>query len=81
VAVGQLEACGLRVVERDEARFAMRFGDVGAIAYYVRAMPWAFPGFDFTRDRDRLRELHHRIQRDGRYETLAHRFWLRAVRS
>ncbi len=78
-ATDQLARNGLRVVESDEARFTMRFRDVGALAYYVRAMPWAFPGFDLARDVARLRDVHARIERDGCYETLAHRFWLRAV--
>lgn len=58
----------------------MTFADVGAVVYYARLVPWAFPRFDPVADEARLRALHAQMVRDGGLETSYERFWLRAER-
>lgn len=79
VAVAQLEAVGLRVTEKGEAHPASTFADVGALAYYLRAVPWALPGFDIVTDRHHLARLHETTQLTGHpIRATSHRFWLTA---
>lgn len=78
-ATGQLEAAGLQVTDRDEAYPASTFTDVGALAYYLHAVPWCVPGFSIVDDVHHLARLHAGIQRTGNpLEVRSHRFWLTA---
>jgi SAM-dependent methyltransferase len=60
MAVDQLESAGLEVVDSGEARPVTSCTDVGALVWYLTALPWAFPDFQLDRYRDRLLELHRR---------------------
>jgi len=64
----RLEAAGLRLVDTREWWGKLTFADVGAIAYYLKAVPWLVPGFTVDRYLDRLLALQSRL--DGG-ETLA----------
>ena len=44
-AVKQLQDTGWRIVEQREDHPIMRFFDVGAIVYYLKAIPWQIPDF------------------------------------
>lgn len=54
--------------------------DVGAIVYYLSAIPWAVPGFSLRTHRDRLRAIHDRIQADGELRLTSHYVLLEAVK-
>ncbi len=79
--VGQLESAGLRVVDAQEARPRKRYLDIGAIAYNVKALHGQFEGLDPSMLRDRLFEIHRRIEADGSFEVRHHRLMLEAVRT
>jgi hypothetical protein len=51
VPVIQTEAA---VEDAQSAREVVRFADVGALAWYLRMIPWAVPGFDITAHRPAL---------------------------
>ncbi|HEY1687152.1 MAG TPA: hypothetical protein VGG19_20495 [Tepidisphaeraceae bacterium] len=68
-----LEDSGLDVFERREAKPRAVFKDVGAIVYYLKAVPWQIAGFDVERYRDRLRCLHEEMQNTGGLHTHYHR--------
>lgn len=78
-ATAQVEAAGLRLVEAAEANESTTFADVGAIAWYLRAVPWAVPGFSIESHRPHLERLHERM-RNGPLTTRQPAFWLEAVR-
>jgi SAM-dependent methyltransferase len=59
------EAAGLRVEQQRLERLRMEFDDIGAVVYFLRKVIWIVPGFTSERYRDRLRELHRRIETDG----------------
>jgi SAM-dependent methyltransferase len=59
------EAAGLRVVDLRSERLRMEFFDIGAVVWFLRKVIWTVPGFTVDGHRDRLRELHERIRRDG----------------
>ncbi|GAA4999139.1 class I SAM-dependent methyltransferase [Streptomyces hyderabadensis] len=59
------EAAGLEVVELRAERLRMEFLDVGAVVHFLRKVVWMVPGFTVEAYRDRLRDLHERIQDEG----------------
>lgn len=59
------EAVGLEVVDLRTASLRMEFFDVGAVVWFLRKVMWIVPGFTVARHRDRLRQLHDQIQREG----------------
>ena len=80
VARAQAEAVGLTVEDAEEAFHASWFLDAGAMAYYLKAVPWDVPDFEIERYADRLLALHHHIQSEGRFGTTIHQFLLVARR-
>jgi SAM-dependent methyltransferase len=52
--VSQVVRAGLSVVNAAAAREVVRFADVGALALYLRMVPWAVPGFDVAVHRSAL---------------------------
>lgn len=79
-AVAQLEAVGFEIADSREGRFKTTFSDIGAVAYYLKAVPWQIPEFDLSEHIDRLRQLHEQIETDGPLEVSNHRFFIRAVK-
>ncbi|MFG3107245.1 class I SAM-dependent methyltransferase [Streptomyces tendae] len=59
------EAAGLEVVEVRAERLRMEFFDVGAVVHFLRKVVWMVPGFTVEAYRDRLRDLHERIEDEG----------------
>ncbi|MFJ8804816.1 class I SAM-dependent methyltransferase [Streptomyces sp. NPDC102490] len=59
------EAAGLEVVEVRAERLRMEFFDIGAVVHFLRKVVWMVPGFTVDAYRDRLRELHERIEDEG----------------
>jgi SAM-dependent methyltransferase len=52
--VGQAVGAGLTVEDARVGWETTRFADVGALAWYLRMVPWAVPGFDVTAHRPAL---------------------------
>jgi SAM-dependent methyltransferase len=61
LASRQLRDAGLDVIEAREAVLTTDFADVGAFAWYLKAVPWALPGFSIGRYRSALVRLHDRV--------------------
>lgn len=79
-ARGQLEAAALVVVDGGEAAQETTFSDVGAFAWYLKAIPWVVGGFSISRYRPQLSRLQERVQRSGRIAVREPAFWLKAVK-
>ena len=62
----EAKAAGLQVIDARLERLRMEFFDVGAVVHFLRKVIWIVPGFTAERYRDRLRELHERIESEGR---------------
>lgn len=61
----QIASTGLDVIEsRDEYR-RKEFRDVGAVAYYMKAIAWEFPGFSIGACRELLAGIHADIEKSG----------------
>lgn len=80
LAVEQVEAAGLRVVECEEGVEVTTFADVGAFAWYLKAIPWTVAGFSIEAHRPHLEQLHERIRTTGPLTVRQPAFWLEAVK-
>lgn len=66
------------VLESAEAFPSMRFYDIGAVIYYLKAIPWQVPRFSVDAYREALYELHLIIEKKGFLDVRQHRFLLAA---
>ena len=73
LAIRQLRDAGLFVDEAEEGEATTVFADIGVLAWYLRSVPWAVPGFSISAHRVALMGLH-----DGPIRVTAKRFWIRA---
>lgn len=69
---------GLVVTNLQFERPVTEFYDIGAVIYFLRLVVWIVPGFTVATYRDRLKELHRQIERDGLFRTTASRFLIEA---
>jgi hypothetical protein len=78
VATEQARAAGLVVLGSGRGIEWHEFADVGAIAWYLRAVPWGVRDFTIAASRDRLALVHEQLCADGPARIRQTRFWLRA---
>jgi SAM-dependent methyltransferase len=71
-------AAGLQIVDMRLERQRQEYLDIGAVVYFLRKVIWTVPDFTVDRYRDRLRELHERIERDGPFVAHASRVLVEA---
>ncbi len=79
-AVKELRASGFDILEKGEASVRSRFLDVGALVYYLKAIPWEVPGFTVRRFEKELRSAHKVINARGGLDVTTERFYLLASR-
>ena len=77
----QLATAGLEIVECQEHLADTTFDDIGAIVYYLKAVPWQVLGFTVDGYRDRLAAMHNHIQRRGGFIAKSRRCYLEAVKA
>ena len=70
--------CDVEVAQAWRGRVS--FADVGALAYFLTAIPWVIDGFDVETHAETLARLHRRLQADGPLQFTYSRFLLRTVR-
>lgn len=74
------EAAGLEIVNLRTARLRIEIHDVAAVVYLLRKVIWWVPDFTVEKYRDRLRDLHDLIQRDGPFIAHSTRHLIEAQR-
>jgi SAM-dependent methyltransferase len=79
-AEAQLAAAGFVDVVGQEAFTDTRLHDVGAIVYYLRALPWQAPDFKAREHLEPLRAIHGRMAASGPLTIRAHHFIVEGVR-
>jgi SAM-dependent methyltransferase len=79
-AAAQAAAAGLTVTSLRTTALRVTFSDAGAVVYFLRKVVWTVPGFTVAAYRDRLAELHERIQRHGPFVCHSQRFLIEAVK-
>ncbi|MFX0078235.1 MAG: class I SAM-dependent methyltransferase [Candidatus Hermodarchaeota archaeon] len=80
-AAKELQGVGFDNIKIDEAFPRLRFYDVGAIVYFLKAIPWIIPDFSVDQFQDVLYQLHERIQSEGFLEIHEHRFLIVSQKS
>ena len=71
---------GFEIVAQNEEFPFTKFNDVGAVVYYLKAIPWQISDFDIDVYQDRLFALHKEIQQMGEFRVRSHRFYLEGVK-
>jgi SAM-dependent methyltransferase len=61
----QARAAGLQIVDMRMERLRQEYFDIGAVIYFLRKVIWTVPDFTVQRYRERLQELHERIEAEG----------------
>ncbi|MCY0955672.1 methyltransferase domain-containing protein [Streptomyces sp. H27-H5] len=77
-AVADARKAGLEIVDLCSERLRTEFNDIGAVIYFLRKVIWMVPGFTVGHYRDRLHELHERIEREGPFVAHTARFLVEA---
>jgi SAM-dependent methyltransferase len=80
LAIRQIEAAGLRVTDSGEGTEVTTFADVGAVAWYLKAIPWVVEGFSIETHRPLLERLHERMDATGPISMRMPAFWLKATK-
>ncbi|WP_259392073.1 class I SAM-dependent methyltransferase [Paenibacillus thiaminolyticus] len=79
IAVREVQEHRFKVVKQAEQFLSQRFYDVGALVYYLKAIPWQIPDFEAEKYREELYGIHQLIERQGYFEVTQHRFYLLAT--
>ena len=79
-AVEEIESAGMKVLQKKEEKMASKFLDIGAVVYYLKAIPWEVPGFDTRTYSQQLFELHRRIVETGSFDVTTTRFYAKALK-
>jgi hypothetical protein len=77
-AVSALETAGGSVIEGKEEFSITRFHDVGAIVFYLKAVPWEIPDFSVEKYRQELLKIRDLLQHRGYLDVPFHSFFLLA---
>lgn len=80
VARKQIQDAGLSIEEAKEWIGKVEFKDVGAIVYFLKAIPWVVADFSVDRNLDHLERLQYRIDSGEKLEFAAARFLIQATK-
>jgi SAM-dependent methyltransferase len=72
---------GFKIHQAEKAALQTVFRDIGAVIYYLKAIPWAVEGFSIETHADQLTQLHDYIEQMGGLITTAHRFLIIASKA
>ena len=74
LVIKQLEEAGFSIIEKNEALTTSRCFDIGALVYYLKAIPWQIEDFTLQKYLEKLKKLHKKILREKYFEMTNHRF-------
>lgn len=75
-----LTAAGLVILRQEEFFTTTRFFDIGAVLYYLHAIPWQIKQFEWERYKDPLLVLANRMEQKGYLDTICQRLLIEAVK-
>jgi SAM-dependent methyltransferase len=76
--VPQLKAAGLTIADTREWSGLLSFTDVGAIVYYLKAVPWLVPGFSVKTHSKNLLTLQSRLESGESLAFVARKYLIEA---
>lgn len=65
-------------MDRREEYPPVEFIDIGAVVYYLKAIPWQVGDFTPEKYYARLGKIHNIIQERGKFVSATHRFFIEA---
>lgn len=69
---------GFKIIFCKEEFPIQRFYDIGALVYYLKAIPWQVQEFNVDNYLEKLYDIHRYIQEKGYFDVQQHRFILKA---
>jgi len=72
------EFCNWNLKKAIEEFPVQRFYDIGALAFYLKAIPWQVPNFDVEPCIEELHNIHGIIKSKGFFDAKQHRFIIKA---
>lgn len=79
-AITELKAADFNILTKSEQYPILRFYDIGALIYYLRAIPWQIKDFEVDKYYSKLKEIHDYIGKHNYFEVKEHRFFIVAER-
>ncbi|MSP11487.1 MAG: SAM-dependent methyltransferase [Chloroflexi bacterium] len=79
-AIEELEKQGFLIIDWQEDFPATVITDIGAVVYYLQAIPWQIPDFSVEKYHKQLFALHKRIESKGSLVIRSHRFYIEALK-
>lgn len=73
-ALTRLYETGFIVEMAHKAALTSTFVDIGAVLYYLKAIPWQVEGFTLETHQEGIVQLHNIFERQGHFVATAHRF-------
>jgi SAM-dependent methyltransferase len=77
-ALTRLAAAGLELLQGADWRGNLIVKDVGALVYYLKAVPWLVPGFSVARNFEHLLLLQEKLEQEGELVYANMRYWVEA---
>ncbi|KEK22538.1 class I SAM-dependent methyltransferase [Bacillus gaemokensis] len=77
-ALNEIQQNGLTILKCKEEFPIQRFYDIGALVYYLKAIPWQIPNFDTETYINELYNIHQLILQKGYFDVRQHRFFIKA---
>ncbi len=74
----ELQSAGFEILDKKDEFPKSVFLDVGAVVFYLKAIPWKIQDFNVERYRKQIAELHQQVQAEGKLEVTSHRFYVEA---
>lgn len=74
----QLRDAGFRILKARKWSDKQVYKDVGAVVYYLKAIPWIVPGFSVEKKLSDLRRLQRKLEQKGKLEFETARFIIMA---
>ena len=78
--IQRLKAAGLIISDSREWSGELSFTDVGAIVYYLKAVPWLVPGFSVETHLKTLFPLQHRLEENRSLVFVARKYLIEAYK-
>lgn len=73
-ATNQLRQVGFEIMMARETLTKTRFYDLGALVYYLKAVPWVLPNFSIAKYKHTLKNINDFIETQGFFDVSCHRF-------
>jgi hypothetical protein len=77
-AIEELKQSSFNIISCKEEFPVQRFYDIGALVFYLKAIPWQVPNFDVETYIEGLYNIHRIIQSKGFFAVKQHRFIIKA---